>query len=232
MKVVILCGGDGLRYINSTDNSPKVLARIGQHPILWHIMKYYQFYGYDDFVLCLGAYKEDVEAYIQTQQDFSRVALVDTGKNTPTGGRIKAIESLIESDNFLVTYGDGVSNVDLPALIDYHLHHDKIATLTAIQPYNQFGLLTLNDENTVQEFVEKPKLRDWINGGFFVFKKEIFTYLDKDQSLERSLFNTLVEQKDLVAFKHKGFWKSMDTFKENMEFNEFWSNNKAPWKLW
>lgn len=232
MKVVILCGGEGTRFKNNLTDSPKVMANIGNKPILWHIMRYYQHFGFNDFILCLGENKEAIINYFENDSSFGTVELVFTGNHTPTGGRVKLIENYIQREQFLVTYGDGLSNIDINKLVSFHKKHQKLATLSAIQPYSQFGVMTLNASDIVTDFMEKPKMRKWVNGGYFVFNKDIFDYLEMDKSIERSLFNTLVKKEELAAFKHDGFWKSMDTFKENIELNELWDGKKAAWKVW
>lgn len=232
MEVVILCGGEGVRFKSTREDMPKVLARIGNRPILWHIMRYYRSFGHKKFMLCLGAHQESIREYFAGNTDDWQVELVDTGETTPTGGRIKRVEQYVKGDDFFATYGDGLSDVDLDALLAFHRSHGRAATLTAIRPFNQFGLMDMEEEGRVNRFEEKPRMTQYANGGFFVFNRKIFDYLEPDKPLETSLFTRLVSEGQLMAFKHEGFWKSMDTFKENMELNELWHSGRAAWKRW
>ena len=248
MKVVILCGGRGTRLNEMGVAVPKALVPIGVKPVIWHLMRIFTSYGFDDFILCLGYRKEDIRGYfaglsanlpgsddrLRVDSDglYCTVQLVDTGLDTNTGGRIKALKpELAGEDRFFVTYGDGLSDVDLSALLDFHLTHGKIATLTAVHPISSFGIIELGADSTVKEFKEKPILENWINGGFFAFERRLFDYLSVDSVLEREPLATLAEEGQLTAFKHAGFWKCMDTYKDNIELNELW-NGDAPWKIW
>lgn len=235
MKTAILCGGRGTRLGKHGESIPKGLIEIGGYPILWHILKLYKYQGLNDFILCLGYLGEEIKKHFQQENlanEFN-ITFVDTGLETNTGGRIKRIENYIEKgEDFCVTYGDGLADVDLKSLIEFHRTNDSIGTLTAIHPQSPFGLIKLNEENSVIEFQEKPKLNEWINGGFFVFKTEIFDYLEENSILERKPLEKLAEENQLKAFQHKGFWKCMDTYKDNLEFNELWEENKAIWKIW
>jgi glucose-1-phosphate cytidylyltransferase len=232
MKVVILCGGESLRFKNAHFEESKVMAKIGEKPILWHIMQNYISFGFKDFILCTKDSDSEIATYFKKAENSKNITIeiIKTGEHTPTGGRVKLIEPLIKEDHFFVTYGDGLSNINISKLLDFHLEHKKIATLSAVKPRSQFGILKIEENNTVSEFLEKPKMLDWINAGFFVFSKTIFPYLELDQPMETSLFNKLPDLGELKAFKHHGFWKSMDTFKEKLEINEMCKNNKAPWK--
>jgi len=249
MKTVILCGGRGTRLNEMGIAVPKALVPIGGKPVIWHLLQIFTHYGFDDFVLCLGYLSEKIEdyfAHIATKQDHEneavqhidsdglkcRVELVDTGLDTNTGGRIKALESLLTGeDRFFVTYGDGLANVDLRALLEFHLSHGKTATLTAVHPVSNFGVLELDGGSAVKEFREKPILENWINGGFFVFENRIFDRLESDSVLEREPLVSLASDGELMAFQHSGFWKCMDTYKDNVEMNELWETH-APWKIW
>ena len=249
MKTVILCGGRGTRLNEMGIAVPKALVPIGGKPVIWHLLQIFTHYGFDDFVLCLGYLSEKIENYfagVTTKQDHEngavrcidseglkcRVELVDTGLDTNTGGRIKALDSLLTcEDRFFVTYGDGLANVDLRALLEFHLSRGKTATLTAVHPVSNFGVLELDGESAVKKFREKPILENWINGGFFVFENRIFDRLGSDSVLEREPLVSLASDGELMAFQHSGFWKCMDTYKDNVEMNELWETH-APWKIW
>ena len=233
MKTVILCGGRGMRLGEHGINVPKALIEIGGKPLLWHILKYYAYFGFNDFVLCLGYLGTEIQAYFEAYPEDWNITFADTGLDTNTGGRLKLIKNYLgEDEEFCVTYGDGLAGVDLPRLLQFHRSHKKIATLTAVNPRSQFGVLKLDEENAVTEFQEKPLLKEWINGGFFVFNRRIFDYLTDDSILEREPFERLANEREVMAFKHSGFWKCLDTYKDNLEFNQLWDENKAAWKLW
>ncbi len=230
MKTVILCGGKGTRMKEFTNSIPKPMVCVGDKPILWHIMKLYSHFGFDEFILCLGYKGERIKEYFE-ESDWD-IIFADTGEDTNTGGRIKKIEKYITEDTFFATYGDGLANIDIRKLLDFHLKHGKIATLTAVQPYSQFGILEMNGSGIIMNFKEKPRLNNWINGGFFVFNRKVFRYLDENDVLEKKPFELLAAEKQLMAYKHKDFWECMDTYKDNVELNEMWSNNKAKWAVW
>ncbi len=232
MQVVILCGGEGIRFRNYIEDIPKVLAKIGDMPILWHIMKYYQSFGHQDFILCLGSHHDQVKEIFENIDEEWSVTMVDTGERTPTGGRVKLIEKYVRTDDFFVTYGDGLSNVNLETLLNFHVGHGQIATMTAVRPHNQYGIIDLDASDSVINFKEKPRMTHYVNGGFFVFNKRIFSHLGLDENIETSLFMELVTKRELKAYTHTGFWKSMDTFKENMELNDLWISGKADWVNW
>jgi len=234
LKAVILAGGYGTRISEESHLKPKPMIEIGGKPILWHIMKIYSHYGINEFVICCG-YKGDMIKEYFSKFDFPLwdVQLVDTGLNTMTGGRIKRIQNHID-DTFCVTYGDGVSDVNINDLILFHKEKKSLATLTAIHPPERFGVLELSG-NHVVEFHEKHQGESsWINGGFFVFEKEIFDYIKNGDSttLERTPFETLAKEKKLTAFKHEGFWHPMDTLRDKKHLENLWTSNKAPWKKW
>ncbi|MDP2939831.1 MAG: sugar phosphate nucleotidyltransferase [Candidatus Omnitrophota bacterium] len=230
MKVVILCGGKGTRMGN--EELPKALFLVGDKPILWHIMRIYAHYGLKDFVLCLGYKANNIRKYFSDVKSW-KINFVDTGLGTNTGGRIRMIRNYINDDYFLATYGDGLADVNILDIIKFHKNHKKIATLTAVKPRSPFGIVGIDSHTkAVTHFEEKPISDHWINGGFFVFNKEIFNYLRDDDVLERDTFRRLVKDKNLVAFKHNGFWECMDTYKDNLRLNELWSNNNAPWAIW
>ena len=234
LKAVILAGGYGTRISEESHLKPKPMIEIGGMPLLWHIMKIYSHYGINEFVICCG-YKGDMIKEYFSKFDFPlwNVQLVDTGLNTMTGGRIKRIQNHID-DTFCVTYGDGVSDVNINDLILFHKEKKSLATLTAIHPPERFGVLELSGNNVV-EFHEKHQGESsWINGGFFVFEKEIFDYIKNGDSttLERTPFETLAKEKNLTAFKHEGFWHPMDTLRDKKHLENLWTSNKAPWKKW
>ena len=234
LKAVILAGGYGTRISEESHLKPKPMIEIGGMPLLWHIMKIYSHYGINEFVICCG-YKGDMIKEYFSKFDFPlwNVQLVDTGLDTMTGGRIKRIQNHIDG-TFCVTYGDGVSDVNINDLILFHKEKKSLATLTAIHPPERFGVLELSGNNVV-EFHEKHQGESsWINGGFFVFEKEIFDYIKNGDSttLERTPFETLAKKKKLTAFKHEGFWHPMDTLRDKKHLGNLWTSNKAPWKIW
>src|SRR5204863_4785784 len=244
MKTVILCGGRGTRLDEHGTAIPKGLFPIGDRPMIWHICKIYSQIGFNEFVLCLGYLKERYSEYFGleivsadrnngfTNEEDWNIKLADTGLDTNTGGRIKSVESFLDGEQrFFATYGDGLSDVNLKALLEFHRSHGKIATLTAVNPISTFGLLDIDENSGVRLFREKPKLNEWINGGFFVFEREIFDYLNTDSTLEKSPFRALAAEGQLMAFRHGGFWKCMDTYKDSIEMNELWAQG-APWRSW
>jgi glucose-1-phosphate cytidylyltransferase len=254
MKVVILAGGLGSRLSEETEIKPKPMVEIGDRPILWHIMKTYAHYSYREFIIALG-YKGDtikryfldhsnlsgsmtidlttgaVERHEQCNDDWL-VRLVDTGHETQTGGRLKRLEPYLRDETFMLTYGDGVSNVDLGMLLQFHRAHNCLATVTAVRPPSRFGGLIF-DNDLVARFDEKPQIGEgWINGGYFVFEPGIFEYLDGDQTnLEADTLPRLAADRQLLAYKHEGFWQCMDTLREKRLLEHLWQNGK-PWKVW
>lgn len=252
MKVVILAGGFGTRLSEYTDIIPKPMVRIGDMPILWHIMERYASYGHNDFYLALG-YKADLIKdyflnYFNLNSDISidfnnreisylnkiqknwKTTLIQTGNESLTGGRLKRLEKYIKDDTFMVTYGDGLSDLNFDSLLSFHNAHGKIATITAVHPTARFGELILNEDKVIN-FKEKPQMNNgWINGGFFVFNKEIFSYLEDDQCvLEGDPLERLVNEGQLMAFKHEGFWQCMDTKRDLDYLNKLWNNDKKYW---
>ena len=256
MKVVILAGGFGTRLSEETHLRPKPMVDIGDKPILWHIMKIYSSYGFNDFVICLGykgyMIKEYFANYFMHQSDITidltnnslethhsqaepwKVTLVDTGKESMTGGRIKRIQKYVGNEPFLLTYGDGVGNVDIAELVKCHEENKKMVTVTAVQPSGRFGALNLNEFNQVNSFMEKPKGDgSWINGGFFVCEPEVFNYLHSDSDIwEREPMEQIAKEGHLQAYKHVGFWKPMDTLRDKQELEQAWESGNAPWKSW
>ena len=256
MKTVILAGGIGSRLSEETDIKPKPMIEIGGKPIIWHIMKMYSHYGFNDFIICLGykgyMIKEYFNNYFIHSEDVTidlsknkikvlgsktepwKVTLIDTGLNTMTGGRIKRVQKYIGDKTFMLTYGDGLSNVNLKELLAFHRKMAKSATITAVQPYARFGALDLDNNHTVLSFKEKPKGQSlWINGGFFVLEPEIFKYIKDDNSVwEREPMERLTAQKKFNAYKHNGFWNCMDTLRDKLELDRLWRIGEAPWKAW
>lgn len=256
MKVVILAGGLGTRLSEETDVLPKPMVEIGGKPILWHIMKMYAHYGFNEFVICLGYKGHFVKEYFlnfflhhsdvtfdlvnnkmevhNSDVEQWKVTLVDTGNDTMTGGRIKRIEKYVNNETFMLTYGDGVSNVDINELLKTHKQHGKLVTVTAVQPSGRFGALGINTNNGIESFFEKPKGDgSWINGGFFVCEPQIFKYIDGDSTIwEQTPLEKLAKDNQLVAYKHRGFWKPMDTLKDKQDLNDFWKQGIAEWRIW
>ena len=233
MKAVILAGGHGTRISEESNIIPKPLIEIGGKPILWHIMKIYSAYKIDDFIICLGYKGEKIKEYFeQFDSKLWNIQLIDTGLDTMTGGRLKRIQDKIDN-TFCMTYGDGVSDVNLNNLLTFHKEKKSLATLTAIHPPERFGVLNLSGDY-VTEFHEKHTGESsWINGGFFVFEPEIFDYLQNDSTvLERAPLETLAKEQKLAAFKHNGFWHPMDTLRDKKHLEDLWTSEKAPWKTW
>ncbi len=234
MKAVILAGGYGTRISEESHLRPKPMIEIGGKPILWHIMKIYASHGINDFVVCCGYKAEIIREYFESfDSEKWNVQLVDTGLDTMTGGRIKRIESYLD-DTFCLTYGDGVSDIDISKLIAFHKSKNTVATLTAIHPPERFGVLNISDD-FVTEFHEKHSGESsWVNGGFFVFEPSILDYLQGGDPtiLERKPLETLAQEKKLSAFKHNGFWYPMDTLRDKKYLEELWKSNSAPWKKW
>jgi glucose-1-phosphate cytidylyltransferase len=245
MKTVILCGGRGTRLDEMGKLVPKALVPIGGKPVIWHLMRIFASQGFCDFTLCLGYLGDKIKDYFSeignVSDDLNQVDLdglncsvdlVDTGVDTNTGGRLKAVERrFTDEDGLFVTYGDGLADVNLNALLRFHRDHGRTATLTAVHPVSNFGLLELAADGKVEHFREKPLLREWINGGFFVFEKEIFEHLNSESVLEREPLESLARRGQLMAYRHTGFWKCMDTYKDNLEMNKLWETH-APWKVW
>ncbi|PWS28185.1 glucose-1-phosphate cytidylyltransferase [Pedobacter yonginense] len=257
MKTVILAGGLGTRLSEETVLKPKPMVEVGGMPILWHIMKIYAAYGYSDFAVALG-YKGDVikeffmnyklhksdmivnlrSGKLDYQNDLSEdwtVGLHNTGDASLTGGRLLRLKKLFNpGDTFMLTYGDGVANVDINKLVEFHKSHGKIATLTAVRPPARFGSIIMDNNGVIEEFKEKPQIGEgWINGGFFVFNYEVFNYLENDETiLEREPLENLCKDGQLVAYQHDDFWQCMDTIRDRDYLNNIWQEAKAPWKKW
>ena len=255
MKVVILAGGFGTRLAEETEKKPKPLVEVGENPILWHIMKHYERHGFDDILIALGYKGEAIKKYFMDYLnyhcnisiDFSRaevkvqdrcvegwkLGMVDTGLNTLTGGRVKRLKPFIGDEVFMVTYGDGVSDIDLIKLLELHRSRGKIGTVTAVRPPARFGGLIISDD-VVSEFTEKPQVGEgWINGGFMVFEPKVFDYIDGDEvSLESHVLERLARDGELAAYRHEGFWQCVDTLRDLQLLNRLWSSGDAPWKTW
>ena len=234
MKAVILAGGYGTRISEESHLKPKPMIKIGEMPILWHIMKIYSKYNINDFVICCGYKGNMIKEYFDKFDHSSwNIELVDTGLDTMTGGRIKRIQDHID-DTFCLTYGDGLSDVNITNLISFHKEKKSLATLTAIHPPERYGVVNLS-EHYVTEFHEKHTSESsWINGGFFVFEPELFDYLQDGDStvLEKKPLETLAKEQQLTAFKHTGFWHPMDTLRDKNHLENLWNTKKAPWKIW
>jgi glucose-1-phosphate cytidylyltransferase len=195
-------------------------------------MKIYATYGHNRFVLALGHLQERFHEFAAGLDEPWSMELVDTGLDTPTGGRVRLASERLTGSDFFVTYGDGVADIDLDRLLEFHRKHGRLATLTAVRPHNAFGIVHLDGDSRVREFEEKPLLRDWVNGGFFVFRREALEYIGEDSVLERAPFERLASDGELMAYQHDGFWECMDTYKDNLELNELWRQGRARWKLW
>jgi glucose-1-phosphate cytidylyltransferase len=257
MQVVILCGGIGTRLREETEFRPKPLVDVGGRPILWHIMKIYAHYGYHDFILCLGYRGNMIKDYFlsyeamnndftialgsknrityhgsHAEQDFN-VTLADTGQETMTGGRVRRIRLYTKGDTFLVTYGDGVADMDIEALVRFHRSHGRIATVTVVQPLSRYGVIQIGQGDRVEQFKEKPQSDAWVSVGFFVFEPAIFDYLEGDETiLEREPLERLAKEGQLMSYRHQGFFYAMDTFREYKALNDMWASGAAPWKVW
>lgn len=258
MKVVILAGGLGTRLTEETTIRPKPMVEIGGKPMLWHIMKIYEQYGFNDFIICLGykgyfikeyfinyyLHNSDITVEVgsnkmdvhYTSSESFKVTLIDTGLETNTAGRIKRIQKYTNNETFMLTYGDGVCNININELVDFHKKHGKLATLTSIQMPGRFGSLDVGDDGSVEHFQEKPDGDGiWINGGFFVLEPGIFNYLQGDMDTvqwEKKPLVQIADDGQLSAYRHKGFWKCMDALRDKIELEELWQGGKAPWKIW
>lgn len=256
MKVVILAGGLGTRMREETEFRPKPMVDIGGKPVLWHIMKLFSHHGFNDFVILAGYRSDEIKRYFLEFRGISgdfeltlgepdsikfwgltdelnwRVTVVDTGLETPTAGRILRARDHIGDQRFFCTYGDGIADVNLPALLDAHLNSGSLATLTSTRPQSRFGVLDVDSQSRVASFREKPLLDDLVNIGFFVFESSVFDFLQPGEALEEKPLGALSAARMLSAYEHKGFWQPMDTYREYLQLNELWSNGSPPWKVW
>ena len=256
MKCVILAGGLGTRLREETEYKPKPMVEIGGKPILLHIIENFLFHGIDEFIIATGYKGEVINNYFNNFESFNynstyqiknglksidilddktiknlKVSVVNTGLDTMTGGRLFRLKNYLESEDFICTYGDGLSNVNIKTLIKFHKNHNRIATITAVKPISRFGILNIDSNASVVEFREKPQMTEWINGGFFVFKPEIFSYLSENSVLEAEPLVRLTQDFQLSAYKHAGFWQPMDTYREYLELNDLYKDGNAPWKV-
>jgi glucose-1-phosphate cytidylyltransferase len=232
--VVILCGGRGTRLRERTESVPKALVEIGGQPILWHVIGIYAAQGFERFLLATGYLGEMVEDFVAGEDWPARIEVecVDTGLDTPTGGRISHLGDRLAGEAFCVTYADGVADVDLGALLAFHRSHDALATVTVVQPHLQWGVAELGADDRVEGFVEKPRSEHWINGGFFCFEPAALDRIGVDSVLEREPLERLAANDQLRAYRHEGFWDCMDTYKDAVVLNDLWSSGNAPWPTW
>lgn len=255
MKVIIFCGGMGTRFREETENKPKPMIEIGGKPVLWHIMKNYAMHGFNDFILCLGykqnmireyflnyeymnndftinlKSKEKITHHNEHEEDWN-VTLVDTGRTTQKGTRLKIIEPYIKEEQFMLTYGDGVSNVNIKELLQFHLKKGKTATFTGVHPISRFATIGVDKQGDVISWKEKNPIEEYINAGFFVFEKKIFDTLNKDCELEEEPMETLAKDGRVAMYKHEGFWQCMDTYRDYLFLKDLWEKGDAPWKMW
>jgi glucose-1-phosphate cytidylyltransferase len=232
--VVILCGGRGTRLKERTELIPKALVEIGGRPIVWHVVHIYIAHGFERFLLLTGYRGEQIGAFARAEVWPADVEIrcVATGEDTPTGGRLYQAAELLDGADCCVTYADGVSDIDLGALVGYHTGHDAPATMTVVRPRLQFGVAELNGDGVVTGFAEKPRSEHWVNGGFFCFSAPALELLRQDSVLERGPLEELAGDGRLRAFRHEGFWACMDTYKDAVELDDLWAQGRAPWKLW
>ena len=228
MQVVVLCGGKGTRLSEQTEKIPKPLIDVDGKPILLRIMEIYSYYGYKDFILCLGYKGENIKEFFKDYKEYN-IEFIDTGIDSNKAERLLKIKDQVKGDDFFVTYGDDLSDVEIKGLLEFHYKNKKIATLTAIDLISPFGILEVNEKNEVTKFKEKPKLNHLMNGGFYVFNRKIFDYIKKGYDLEKGTLKDLAEDKQIAAFYHKGFWKSMNTLKDVIELNKMFENGETPW---
>lgn len=231
--VVILCGGRGTRLRERTESVPKALVEIGGRPILWHVIQIYAAQGFDRFLLATGYMGEAVAEFAAAERwpEGVEVECVDTGIDTPTGGRVRALADRLDAGRFCATYADGVADVDLGALFEFHRSQGALATVTVVRPHLQWGVAELAGDR-VAGFVEKPRSEHWINGGFFCFEPGVLEYLDADSVLEREPLERLAADGELRAYRHEGFWDCMDTYKDAVVLNDLWAAGRSPWRIW
>jgi glucose-1-phosphate cytidylyltransferase len=256
MKAVLLAGGLGTRMREETEFRPKPMVEVGGRPVLWHIMKILGTQGITDFVICAGYKSEFIKNYFYnygaSNLDFTvklgdqsstvfhgshdefewTVTVADTGENTNTGARIKRVQKYLDGEPFIATYGDGIADIDLGALLSFHATSGKLATMTTTQALSRFGVVDIDESGLVKRFREKPRVNDWINIGYFVFENKVFEYLDDESVLEEEPLRKLAEENQLASYQHQGFWQPMDTQREAWLLNGLWASNSAPWKIW
>ena len=254
MKTIILCGGRGMRLNEETEYRPKPLVPVGNRPILWHIMQNYAYYNFREFILCLGYRGDMIKEYFLNYKTMSNdctvhigrqhevtydklneeheyhVTLADTGLESMTGGRLKKVQKYVDDDTFMLTYGDGVADLDIQALLAYHKAHGRCATVTAVHPVSHYGVLTIGKNGNIADFAEKPVMNDWMSAGFFVFNRKVFDYLGNDDCiLEQGPLQRLAQEGQLMAYKHEGFFFSMDTYRDYRHLNDMWDKGQRPW---
>jgi len=256
MKIVILCGGKGTRLRQETEFKPKPMVEIGGYPILWHIMKIYSYYGFNDFILCLGYKGEIIRQYITDYETLNydctiylgtnkkpiifnkkakekwKVTLVNTGQDSETGMRIKLIEPFIHRETFMLTYGDGLADVNIKQLLKFHKAKNKIITITGVYPVERFGIMEIDSRSNVKHFLEKPKRCDLINAGFMVCQPEVFQYINGNVSFEKEPLSMLAKRGEVGCYQHFGFWHCIDTFRDFLYLNKLWDSDNVPWKIW
>ena len=256
MKVVMLCGGKGTRLREETEYKPKPMVEIGGHPILWHLMKYYAYYGHKDFILCLGYKGNVIKEYFLNYEFMNRdftvslgtknnvtthngheedwnVTLADTGLETPKGARLLRVQQYLKDEtDFMLTYGDGIANINIDELIQYHTAQNKIVTFTGVQPRSRFASVDMSKSGNIVGWKEKRHIKDFINGGFFVFKSSVFEYLADDVELEEQPLETLAKAGQISMYKHQGFWECMDTYRDYNYLNEMYEEGVRPWMIW
>ena len=255
MKTVFLAGGQGTRIREESTFRPKPMIDIGNMPLLWHLMKFYSYQGFSDFVICAGykhsIIKEFFSHFYNFQENLEidlanrasvvyeehnlpkwKIYIANTGEHTNTGGRLKKIEKHVSQERFLCTYGDGLSDINLNRLLEFHIAHGKLATLTSVHPKGRFGHLNIDKKGKVLSFEEKPSALEWINGGFFIFEPEVLEMISENSVLEVDLLPKLSELNELFAYQHAGFWQPMDTYREYRILNELWESGEAPWRIW
>jgi glucose-1-phosphate cytidylyltransferase len=256
VKAVILSGGLGTRLREETEFRPKPMVDVGGKPVLWHIMKLFAHYRITDFVVPIGYRGQVIKEYFLNYEGFNNdftirlgraqqttfhtthqesdwnVTVAETGLETNTGGRVKRVQRYVDGDTFMVTYGDGLADVDLDRLLAFHAAHGRLATMTTVKPMSRFGVVDLGGDDAVESFREKPQVEDWISGGFFVFDRRVFDHLDEECVLEQAPLEQLAKDGQLMAYRHNGFWQPMDTYREFVLLNEMWDSGRAPWKVW
>ena len=233
MKAVILAGGRGTRLVEETKSKPKPMVKIGDKPILWHIMKIFSYYDINEFVLCCGYKYEIIKEYFENISENWSVEVVDTGLDTMTGGRIKRIEKYINNEKFFLLYGDDLKSVNITELLNFHIKNKKFVTVTAAQPPGRFGILKLEENNVVEMREKPPGDENWINGGYYILEPEIFNYISKDSDIwENGPLNKLIEEKQVSAFKYTGIYQPLDTLNDKIDLEKMWNDGKPYWKVW